>query len=199
MFTVALLLFVVYHTGFSTRFYADENVTRHWCLRIQEHLSKDSSIHEQQAANTTSILVKGSQVMINDNVLNQTILCDSSVAICTSDNTRGNIIWRGILYQVIIISSVFILSALSKKLAGSKTRTAEIFKRRNRFVEEIEDIKRWGNSMKPNVIVEQDWKIDWTSDIWLDPNKDVETSCTVLIHYKKIQVKTRDDHAYNTR
>lgn len=188
---MALLLSVVYYTGFTTRVYADENVTRRWCLRIEEHLSKDSSIYERLAPNTTSILVKGSQVMINDNVLNQTILCDSSITVCTS----GNIL--RCIYEVIIISTVFILSVLSKKLAGSKRHTAEIFKRRNRFIEEIEDIKRWGKSMKPNVIIEQDWKIDWTSDIWLGRNNDVETSSTVLIHYKKTQVKTRDDHAYN--
>ena len=189
MFNAVLLLLVLYYTGFTTCVYASQNVTvRHSCLEIQERLSESSCKYEQQAANTASILVRGSQVMIDDKFLNQTILCDSSDAVCASANTRENI-WRYI-YQMIIISSVFILSALSKKLTGSKTGTLENFKRRNRFIEEIENIKRWGNSMKPNVIVEQDWKIDWTSDIWLD-NNDVETSSTVLIHYKKTQVKTR--------
>lgn len=189
MLTVALLLSVgYYYIGFTTRVSADDNVTWPRCLRIQERLYTitESFRQEQQAPNSTSISVKGGQVMINDSFLNQTVLRDPSNALCTSS---GNI-WRCI-YQVIIISSVFILSVLSKKLAGSKTHTVETFKRRNRFVEEIEDIKRWGDSMKLNVIVEQDWKIDWTSDIWLDRNDDVETSSTVLIHYKKTQVKTR--------
>ena len=197
MFNAVLLLLVLYYAGFTTSVYANKNVTvRHSCLEIQERLSESSSIYEQRAAKTAPILVSGSQVMIDDKFLNQTILCDSSDAMCASGNTRESI-WRYI-YQVIIISSVFVLSALSKKLAGSKTGTLENFKRRNRFIEEIENIKRWGNSMKPNVVVEQDWKIDWTSDIWLD-NNDVETSSTVLIHYKKTQVKARDDHVYNLR
>ena len=187
MLTVALLLSVgYYYTGFTTRVSADDNVTWPRCLRIQERLYTGRFRHEQQAPNTTSVSVKGGQVMINDSFFNQTVLCDPSNALCTSS---GNI-WRYI-YQVIIISSVFILSVLSKKLAGSKTNTVDTFKRRNRFVEEIKDIKRWGNSMKPNVIVEQDWKIDWTSDIWLDRNDDVESSSMILIHYKKTQVKTR--------
>jgi hypothetical protein len=199
MLAAVLLLLLFCDTGLTTsaNANADENVTvrrYHWCLEIQ-HRSKSSSIYEQRASNVTSTFVRGSQVMIDDKFLNQTILCDSSVARCTSGNTRENI-WRYI-YQVIIISSVFILSALSKKLAGSKTGLLESFKRRNRFIEEIENIKRWGNSLKPNVIVEQDWKIDWTSDIWLD-NNGVETSSTVLIQYKKTQVKTRDDHLYNS-
>mgnify|MGYP002803401972 CR=1 FL=1 len=195
MFNATLLVLVLYNTGFTACVYANKNATvRHSCLEIQERLSESSSIYEQRAAKTASILVRGSQVMIDDKFLNQTILCDSSDAVCASGNPRENI-WRYIIYQVVVISSVFVLSALSEKLAGSKTGTLENFKRRNRFIEEIENIKRWGNSMKPNVIVEQDWKIDWTSDIWLD-NNDVEISSTVLIHYKKTQVKTRDDHVY---
>ena len=182
MLNVALLLSVgYYYIGFTTRAIADDNVTWPRCLRIQERFYTERLRHER-APNTTSMTVK---MMMNDSFFNQTVLRDSSNALCTSSGD----IWRCI-YQVIIISSVFILSVLSKKLAGSKTHTVDTFKRRNRFVDEIEDIKRWGDSIKPNVIVEQDWKIDWTSDIWLDRN-DVETSSKVLIHYKKTQIKTR--------
>ena len=172
MFTAVLFLAVGYHTIFSAcvnaEVYADDNVKRYWCLGIQEHLTKEGCTYEQRGINTASILIKGNHVLINDKDLNQTILCDSSAvhAECARASTAGNI-WRSI-YQVIIISSVFVLSVLSEKLAGSKTHTCDVFKRRNRFIEEIEAIKRWGKSMKPNVIVEQGWKIDWTSDIWLE-------------------------------
>ena len=191
MFTVVMLLSVGYCTRFTARVYADENVTRHWCLRNREQF--DSCRYERDATHRTLLLKEDVvRVMVSEKVLNRSLLCDSFPGVCKSGN-----IWRCI-YQVIVLSSVFILSALSKKIAGSKTHARALFKRRNRFIDEIEDIKRWGNSIKPNVIVEQDWKIDWTSDIWLDCNNDVETSSTVLIHYKKTQVKTRDDNTYIT-
>lgn len=199
MFTVVLLLSVLHYTVFITSVYADEDVKRCWCLRIHEYVSTEGSVYEQRVKNTASVLMEKKQVkLINNKDLNQTLLCDSSAYTeCLARCTSGNI-WRSV-YQAIIISSVFILSVLSEKLAGSKTHPFELFKRRNRFIEEIEEIKRWGDSMKPNIIVEQDWKIDWSSDIWLGNNNDVETSSTVLIHYKKTQVKSLEDQNFNKR
>lgn len=193
MFIETMFHSVLYYTVFTICVSADDNVTRRWSLRIREQIPKDRTIYEQRNPNRASTLVGGK--MINDKDLNETLLCDSPVY--TAIRTSASI-WRCI-YQVIIISAVFILSVFSKKLAGSKTDRAEVFKKRNRFVEEIEEIKRWGHSVKPNVIVEQDWKIDWTSDIWLGRDNDVESASSVLIHYKKTQVRTLEDQWYNKR
>ena len=50
--------------------------------------------------------------------------------------------------------------------------------------------------MKPFAIMEQDWKIDWSSDIWLANNNAVETSSTVCIQYKKTQLKNTPENKH---
>lgn len=118
---------------------------------------------------------------------------NQSLHLCDASSLQTNDKWFVYMYPLLIASSVFILSILSNKLAGNMTTTTknvDIFKRRNRFVEEIEKIKRWGNSLKPNVIYKQDWKLDWTSNIRLGIDNNVEAFSTVFIHYKKTQIKT---------
>lgn len=175
-------------------FALEEKAEPCWCLKIQVLRStldpngKNKFVRatidrrKEVASNDDENSNKSTLTVIASN-LQCTIRCKSITASRT-------------VYQVIIVLTVFILSILSERLGGVQTGegTGEVFKRKNKFVEEIEQIKRWGKSMKPFIVVEQDLKIDWSSDIWLGKNNDVETSSTVWIRYTKTQLKSVQDN-----
>lgn len=168
-----------------------EKVEPCWCLKIQGSQSRLDSIDINTKFDRETMVRKKQITKANGEHSNETKLryiYDYSKCIdrCTSGNN-----WHTV-YQVVIALTIFIVSIFSGKLGGIETvgSNFEAFKRRNKFVDEIEQIRRWGRSMKPFAIVEQDWKIDWSSDIWLTNNNVVETSSTVRIQYKKTQLKS---------
>lgn len=171
-----------------------------WCLKVQVPRSTRSLVcddEKNKLVGATTGRKNPEAVTNNDKKSNETKVCDiNGYSECVIRCTSGNM-WHPV-YQVIIVSAVLVLSILSEKLGGFRAveSTGEVFKRRNKFIEEIERIKRRGKSMKPFAIVEQDWKIDWSSDIWLGKDNEMETSSSVCIKYKKTQVKRIHEQHY---
>ena len=174
-----------------------EKVEPCWCLKIQGSQSRLDSNDINTKFNRETMDRRKQITKANDEHSNETKLgyiygYSECINRCTSGNN-----WHAV-YQVVIAFTIFILSIFSGKLGGFETVGCnfESFKRRNKFVDEIEQIKRWGRSMKPFAIMEQDWKIDWSSDIWLANNNAVETSSTVCIQYKKTQLKNTSENKH---